>query len=75
MEGKLSVSDDTARILFEDGSERELKPGDEFEVLVFTALIRFEWVRVRLAENEDGLYLMSPGSRQISYKNISKVRM
>lgn len=75
VEGQLKAYENRVEVLFENGEIKQLQVGDEFEVLVFTALIRFEWITVRLVKNDDGYGLMSPNSRSIVLKNISKVRM
>lgn len=75
VEGQLKACENRVEVLFENGEIKQLQAGDEFEVLVFTALIRFEWITVRLVKNDDGYGLMSPNSRSIVLKNISKVRM
>lgn len=74
MEGKLNVYGDKVEIEFDNGETLELKEGDRFEVFVFTALVRFEWITVELTKENGEYSLKSPGSRQIPFGKISKVR-
>ncbi|MDO4459571.1 MAG: DUF5348 domain-containing protein [Clostridia bacterium] len=74
MEGSLNINGDKVEIIFDDGTKRELHEGDKFEVFVFTALIRFEWITVTLIKENGEYTLKSPGSRPIPFGKISKVR-
>ena len=75
MEGRLKIYGETAEAILDDGNTTEIKIGDRFEVLVFSALLRFEWITVQLEKNEQGLFLKAPASRPVDIKKVSKIRI